>query len=55
LVKLDDLAQRTQNLWEEIEVLRQKMNIPTTPGLDVFNADLAFERLHQRLKADGLI
>lgn len=54
-VRLDGLTHRTQNLREEMEALRKRMNIPVTSGPDVFDADLAFDKLHQRLKAEGLI
>jgi hypothetical protein len=55
LVRLDRLAHRTKNLREEMEALRKRMNVPVTPGPNVFNADPAFDKLHQRLKAEGLI
>lgn len=55
LVLLDSLAHRTQNLREEMVVLRQRMSIPATPGPEVFHGDPAFDKLHQRLKAEGLI
>ena len=54
-VRLDSLTHRTQNLREEMEALRKRMNIPVTSGPDVFNADPAFDKLHQRLKAEGLV
>ena len=54
-VRLDSLTHRIQKLREEMEALRKRMNTPVTSGPDVFNADLAFDKLHQRLKAEGLI
>ena len=54
-VRLDSLTHRTQNLREEMEALRKRMNIPVTSGPDVFNADLALDKLHRRLKTEGLI
>ena len=54
-VRLDSLTHRTQNLREEMEALRKRMSIPVTSAPDVFNADLALDKLHHRLKAEGLI
>lgn len=55
LVKIDALAHRVKNLREEIDVLRQRMTLKTAVGPDVFNADLAFNKLHQRIKREGLV
>ena len=55
LVQLEELAHRTQNLREEMDVMRQRMSIQPTRVQDVFNADLAFNKLHQRIKTEGLI
>ncbi len=54
MVRLTTLAHRTQNLREEIERLRQGMNTQASPR-PVFYADPSFDKLHQRLVAEGLI
>jgi len=55
MVRLTTLAQRTPNLREEIEGLRQRMNAQPVSRTDVFHADPAFDKLHKRLVAEGLI
>lgn len=55
MVRLTRLAHRTQYFQEEMEGLRQRMNAQASPRPEVFHADLAFEKLHQRLVAEGLI
>lgn len=55
LVRLDAVVHHRLGLLEEIEVLCQRMTVPSTPGPDVFHEDQAFDKLHQRLKAEGLI
>lgn len=54
MVRLTTLAHRTQNLREELEGLRQRMNAQVSPR-QVFHAEPAFDKLHRRLVAEGLI
>jgi len=54
MVSLTTLAHRTQNLRMEIERLGQGMNAQASPR-PVFHADPAFDKLHRRLVAEGLI
>lgn len=57
LVRLTALAERTKDLRAELKVLRQRMEatMPVAIDADVFDADVAFDKLEQRLKSDGLI